>query len=58
MARSIRVFVIAAFVVVAAQSLFAAPPPAPELDPGSIGSGLVALGIGSMYLIERFRRRR
>ena len=57
MRTSMRVLVIAAFAMVVSIPLFAIVP-GPELDPGSSAAGVTLLATGTLYLIERYRRRR
>ena len=59
MRRSLRMLGVAAVVAIAfTTTLYAAPPPAPELDPATATAGVTALIAGSLYLVERFRNRR
>ena len=56
MIRSLRVLAISAFAIVV-YSGTAHAIAGPELDPGSMAAGLTVLAIGTVYLIERYRRR-
>jgi hypothetical protein len=59
MTRSYRFVSLLVFAaaLMSARIAFAPPSIGPELDPSSLGVGLALLTGGSMYLVERYRRR-